>query len=371
MTSVYDHDRFVIEEYTKKGRLGDRVSSQMDHNRHGVVLNNTDLCGPIGICRLRCLPYFMLIGAAKCGTSDFAQKATSHPQILGAVNKELFYWTQFRFLINATIGDYSSLFDPAVLELLKQKETRNGRDYYPQILSEYTSQTFGDDPHWRLSPKNKDAKEPVHLKVHDIYRVNPNIKIIVILRKPANKLYSSYNMFRRLMLHNPQDFHDRVLLSIEWWNNCTKKLGLPVRTCAYSCVPEMPPVICQFTLGSKNQYWSDRHLNYSAEILRAMYSVFAKDWLSVFPRKQILFLRTEDSYNMSQVMNEKVLPFVGMKKVSKVEDPTMYSQKHSNSRSYKPMLKKTKKLLEEFYAPFNEELANTLGDKKWLWKDID
>ena len=127
---------------------------------------------------------------------------------------------------------------------------------------------------------------------------------------------------------------------------------------------------CKYSDGVDNNRWPGMGLDYSGEILRAMYSVFAEDWLSVFPKEQILFLRTEDSYNMTRVMNEQVFPFLEIKPVSIKEAPDLYNPVHAHSRSYEPMLNKTKKLLNKFYAPFNRKLAKLLGDKKWLWNDV-
>ena len=309
----------------------------------------------------------MLIGAAKSGTSDFANKALSHPQIFGAVNKELYYWTQFKYTLNATLGDYCDLFDLSLLDLMKVKKTLNGKDFYPRVLSEYTSQTLGDDFFWRDHPKNKGLKEPMHLKIHDIYQVNPKVKIIAILRNPTFKVYSSYNMYRRNMVHTPLDFHERIVASISWWENCTQGLGLPVRTCAYSCVPELPAVLCAFSEDNNNR-WGEEVVTHSGEILRALYSVFVRDWLSVFPRHQLLFLRTEDSYNMSNVMVQQVFPFLDLEPVTKQQAPEIFNDQHKNKRKYIPMLPQTQRILDQFYRPFNEDLASLLGDRKWLWE---
>jgi hypothetical protein len=42
---------------------------------------------------LRCLPYFFIIGAQKCGTSDLFQMMGKHQQIDAACVKEPHYWS--------------------------------------------------------------------------------------------------------------------------------------------------------------------------------------------------------------------------------------------------------------------------------------
>ena len=38
-----------------------------------------------------------------------------------------------------------------------------------------------------------------------------------------------------------------------------------------------------------------------------------------------------------------------------------------NSRLYDPMLNETRVLLDEFFQPFNKDLANLLNDDTFLW----
>lgn len=46
--------------------------------------------------RLRCLPYFMIIGQPKCGTTDLFWKIAKHPDILTPPIKELHWWSRSR-----------------------------------------------------------------------------------------------------------------------------------------------------------------------------------------------------------------------------------------------------------------------------------
>lgn len=41
-----------------------------------------------------------------------------------------------------------------------------------------------------------------------------------------------------------------------------------------------------------------------------------------------------------------------------------------NKKEYPSMCADTRKLLEQFYAPFNQALLQALaGDQRWLWQD--
>ncbi len=50
----------------------------------------------------------------------------------------------------------------------------------------------------------------------------------------------------------------------------------------------------------------------------------------------------------------------------------MNAVKRTNAQSarYPPMLPETKKMLQEFYAPYNKRLAELLKDDRYLWQDI-
>jgi len=50
--------------------------------------------------KLRCLPYFHIIGICKSGTSDLYKRMLMHPQIVpneGVYNKETWFWSWKRY----------------------------------------------------------------------------------------------------------------------------------------------------------------------------------------------------------------------------------------------------------------------------------
>lgn len=228
--------------------------------------------------------------------------------------------------------------------------------------------TFFDFAHWRKDPRNANLQEPKYTVADDIRAILPDVKLIVTLRNPTARLYSSYNMFIPDEHKSPEDFHRRVVGSISWWRACVKKH--PERNCAYGSPPEMPPVYD--LLGNKDQWWRvDR--NYTGEIRHGMYGLIITDWLKVFPRESFLFLRMEDySKNKTNVLNNVIFPFLQLKNVT---DPIMQRKLNrkriAGKRTYGAMFAKTKLLLDSFYEPFNRKLAAFLGNEQWLWKDVN
>ena len=53
--------------------------------------------------RIRCLPYFFLLGVTKCGTTDFFDAILKHPEVHGLWIKEPMYWNRERYPEGAVV----------------------------------------------------------------------------------------------------------------------------------------------------------------------------------------------------------------------------------------------------------------------------
>ncbi|XP_052783018.1 carbohydrate sulfotransferase 15-like [Mya arenaria] len=108
----------------------------------------------------------------------------------------------------------------------------------------------------------------------------------------------------------------------------------------------------------------------SMHLRRGLYSVFLADYLSVFPRDQILVHRLEDmSDDREHVLNTTHV-FLGLRPMSKADLELVSRGEHSNRRrqadvSIGDMWLSTRTLLYQFYKPFNEMLANLLKDSRF------
>ena len=52
------------------------------------------------------------------------------------------------------------------------------------------------------------------------------------------------------------------------------------------------------------------------------------------------------------------------------ENMKNYGKENVGKRG-KAMLEETKLILDEFFKPYNEKLAELLGDNKYLWNELD
>lgn len=91
---------------------------------------------------------------------------------------------------------------------------------------------------------------------------------------------------------------------------------------------------------------------------------------------QMLILKSEEYYADVKGSLQRVVALLGMEEPTVDEWQLMLQQEPNNQRqtngedkgaSQGDMLPKTRELLDDFYRPFNEMLAELLQDTKWRW----
>ncbi|XP_061187382.1 carbohydrate sulfotransferase 15-like [Saccostrea echinata] len=317
------------------------------------VINTT-----MGLKRvLRCFPFFHIFGVCKSGTTDLFFRLTQHPQILnntGILNKETQFWSWKRFGQDSlghrklTLEEFSSFFRAS--EIGKTKIDLQGRMHYSDLITGHADpMDFWDHNHWREIPQNDpNSSEPKFLTPHFVRHVQPNIKLILLLREPAERLYSHY--LHGYYGHTPEDFHSSVLKGIELFNTCLTNCSL--KTCLY-----------------KSDLSKDMKLPLSA----SLYYIHLLEWLDVFPREQFLVLRTEDYHKDMKYSLFRLFSFLGVGDVYSdvmertIKLPHKYVTKIKLEQG--PMLIETWNILTEFFKEPNRKLAAILNDERYLWKD--
>ncbi|XP_069127282.1 carbohydrate sulfotransferase 15-like [Argopecten irradians] len=312
--------------------------------------------------QLKCLPYFMLIGMDKSGSSDLFDRITKHPDILGnrgKLGKETWWWSWYRYgttLIRKekkqTFEEYLKFFNKSTLIIDSPAKTdKNG--YHYGITGDGTPMDAWDFRGWTQIPQNKGLKEPKYLTPDLVHHVNKNMKLIIIMRNPVDRLYSDY-YFLQLAGNSPQAFHNSVVTSISVLDQCLKQSSM--LTCLSG--------------EKRHQFW-----NKAARIHIGFYSEYVRQWLRVFPKEQILFLRTKDySADITSHMS-KVFDFLGSRPLSAAEMTSyginLKAKKHVTARkkSKGPMLDETRELLTKLYDPYNKQLAEILHDDRFLWRE--
>ncbi|XP_029525171.1 carbohydrate sulfotransferase 15-like isoform X1 [Oncorhynchus nerka] len=247
--------------------------------------------------RLRCLPYFYIIGQPKCGTTDLFHRLLLHPEVKFTTMKEPHWWTRKRFgiihlkdglLERFPVEDYLDLFELAAYHIQEGILGNTSVDHSQQhiITGEASASTMWDNQAWSYLYNYRADGEPPFLAQDFIHAVQPNAKIIVMLRDPVERLYSDYLYFN-MANKSVEDFDLRVSESLQLFEACLAENS--VRSCVYNTSLSNAMTV-RLNLG--------------------LYSVFLLDWLTVFHRDQILVLQLEDYAANLRLTIRKVFDFL-------------------------------------------------------------
>ncbi|XP_067225954.1 carbohydrate sulfotransferase 15-like isoform X2 [Chanodichthys erythropterus] len=238
--------------------------------------------------RLRCLPYFYIIGQPKCGTTDLYERLRLHPDVHLTLPKEPHWWSRKRFgiirpgdppLTHFPLDHYLDLFD-SVAQRIQHRLLGNSSSSSSIITGEASASTMWDNLAWLYLHDISREAEPPSLVQDFIHAVQPDARLIAILRDPVERLYSDYLYFGTSN-KSALDFHQKVCESLRLFDACLRDAGL--RACVYS---------------------STLYYAMSVRLQVGLYVVFILDWLSVFSRDQLLVLRLEDhAANLTHSMN--------------------------------------------------------------------
>lgn len=303
-----------------------------------------------------CLPYFFIAGFPKCGTSSLDAALIKHPQIAAPRSKEPHWWT--RIPLDTSNFDYLKL---SVLRylihfLFKVSEGQ------PKIAYDGSQSTLWDS-NFFVHHQDYCAMPAV------LSRVLPKAKFIVIMRNPITRLYSQYMYsctltYGKATLGWPEqmqkdaatNFHTKVLVDIKYFNRCLQNRSL------YECANE-------------NRFRGYRCGGVGFRITVSLYYVHLSKWMQFYPREQFLFLRMEDMNANPHSLMTKITEFLGVAPVSPIQAKQWLSRRvnvqKATSKGFTgfQMRYETRKLLEEFYRPYNAMLAELTGDSRFKWED--
>ena len=113
-------------------------------------------------------PSFLIIGAQKSGTSALHHYLSQHQDILSPLKKELHYFDNRQL---NPISDYLKQFP---------------KNYFSRKIS------FESTPRYLYFPGT--AKK--------ISSFNPKMKFIILIRNPAKRAYSAWNMYKQISKNN-------------------------------------------------------------------------------------------------------------------------------------------------------------------------
>ncbi|XP_067676204.1 carbohydrate sulfotransferase 15-like [Haliotis asinina] len=306
-----------------------------------------------GTFRLKCVPYYHLLGVCKSGTTDLSYRIRAHEDVLPCNDcfgeKETFYWSRTRYGYTNSMGhrttcNFSCFQDQFAVGRSWIEATTTEGGYHYMITGDASPSDFSDFRAWPKIPQNAGLEKPVVLTPHLMRHVYTDPKFILILRNPTDRLYSDYVMRSG---GSAADFHKAVSEDIQIEQNCMK--NHTVEQCLYSL---------------------DIARRLRTRIFLGCYSVFMREWLKVFPREQFLILRTEDHDQDPKAQLSKVFNYLNLNYTEEwiTSIANVPHQRVSQKKILKvPMLEKTRVLLDSFYSRYKKDLADILQDKRFLW----
>ena len=194
-------------------------------------------------------PYFLIIGAQKCGTNSLYNYLVQHPLIAPSLQHEIHY---FDLNFDKDLEWYKSQFPELELGMI----------------------TGESSPYYLFHPL-------VAQRVFDNY---PQMKLIVLLRNPTERAISHY-------------YHE-VRLGSEFLS-----LKEAIATEETRLQGEVNKIIQTGT------YYSFNHQHYTY-LARGKYIEQLQNWMSIFPKEQFLILKSEDLFSTPQETMNKVFHFL-------------------------------------------------------------
>ncbi|GAB6027818.1 hypothetical protein CHUAL_002047 [Chamberlinius hualienensis] len=312
--------------------------------------------------RLRCLPYVYIIGQPKCGTTDLFKKLSFHPQVRRGLLKETHWWkwsiTGVYSLWNFYEIEFPDLVDLYSFASIKI-ENMTKTHCKSQLTNTCNEPIILDGSAFAMNWVHSNVTASIH-KGYDLETplsvpsyikwTTPNAKFIVVLRNPVSRLYSGYKYFptyRPQFNKNPNDFHQLTVEAISNFSKCMETEG-HLFNCSFQ-----PNII-----------------NKEMTISHGMYAPFLEEWFKIFKKENFLVLQMEDyKQNMKKTL-KTIYKFLDLCNLADEEEDKIVNTKVFNAGKLKipPMLEETKKLLHEFYKPFNERLAYIMNDTRFLWE---
>ncbi|MCA9186973.1 MAG: sulfotransferase domain-containing protein [Pirellulaceae bacterium] len=260
----------------------------------------------------RVLPDFLIVGAQKCGTTSLHGQLIQHPLIASSTVKEVHY---FDLNYGEGIEWYRAHFPLA--SQVKQRPWHDG-SVFRQLTGEAS-------PYYIYHPY---AMERI---AEDL----PGVKIVVMLRHPVDRAYSSYHHQVRKG-RETETFETAIELEAE-------------RLAADLAALELNPL----HEGLAHMYYS--YLD------RSRYYPQMRHILQLFPSSDVLVVESSEYYTQTDLVYQQVLDFLELPAI-----PTP-PQENVAKFPYPPMRESTRQRLTGEFAPLNEQLFELI-ERRFDWR---
>lgn len=264
---------------------------------------------------LRLLPDFIIIGVQKGGTTSLYKYLIQYPCVASAFAKEVHFFDNHTRAHNFGKGMawYRSHF---VYGLYR---SYNKLVHKQDLITGEASPDYIFDLH---APRR-------------IAATMPGVKLIALLRNPIDRAYSHY-------LHNVRAPHDMGRETLPFEEAIAKEED--------RLRGEREKML------QDESYFSYNYMHYSY-LSRGIYADQLKTWFDLFPREQILVLRSEDFFANPGTIFKQVLEFLKLQ-VWELAEYKAYNTRKEGTDGMNPA---TRERLVDYFKPHNQRLYQLLN----------
>ena len=144
-------------------------------------------------------PNFLVVGAARSGTTGLVEGLRSHPRVFVTDPKEPHF-----FALHETGAHFTAPGDQHTINRVAVTERQAYLDLYPQV-HDYLA----------LGDASVSTLYYAETAVPAVLEMNPDMKLVVMLREPVARAFSSHQYMRARGLEPVEDFLDAVALEEE------------------------------------------------------------------------------------------------------------------------------------------------------------
>ena len=248
---------------------------------------------------LRVLPNYLIIGAQKTGTSSLFHYLSMHPQVINSNKKEVHYFDKN---FERPLNWYKQFFP------------------FKFIANNYT---IGEaTPDYLYHP----------FVAQRIYNTIPEVKLIIILRNPVERVISHY--FQAVRKNNEQ------------------------RPIMQALIEEDKDEIFIFNELKKNQFAIPKnvHVLYKS---RSRYAEQIERYFNLFPREQIMLLSSKELLKTPNETLKKVYDFLKIKNDFYLREVTLMNVGTNKQEVSNEVMS----YLTNYFMSYNNDLYNLLGYK--------
>lgn len=302
---------------------------------------------------LVCIPKVYFIGFPRSGSTQLYKMLIKHPLISGGFNKEPHWWTRFnfdgRFPYNIlAVIRYLSHFYKAAQEILEHPD---------RLLIDGSQSTIWDTriiKNWCVVPQL-------------ITSMVPEAKFIVLMRNPVQRLLSDAKYLFE------EHWHKNGSIPNTYLRNATHVFLKNARTeiDKYDkCLIFNSQETCTYYALEGNKK-GDISKCGRVRLGISLYHVHIRQWLNVVPRKQFLFLRTDDLERDPFETLQKVWSFLEVPQQSREDmKDILYEHLHgSQHKTTSDDYDRRFEFLTKFFQWHNDQLADILDDDKFSWRE--